>query len=53
MESSIVVLTDIDNVTSADAQSLFYVGITRALDKLYILISKKVNQEMSRILIDT
>jgi hypothetical protein len=51
MEAPVVVLTDIDNVVSEDAQSLFYVGITRALDKLIILASKKASQEMTKILI--
>ncbi len=53
MEAPIVILTDVDNVISQDAQSLFYVGITRALDKLYIFISKKVNSEISKILLET
>ena len=51
MESPVIILTDIENVTSTEAQSLFYVGITRALERLTILVSKKVNQEMSRILL--
>ncbi len=52
MESPIVLLTDIEDVTSAESQSLFYVGITRALDRLYILISKKASREISRILLE-
>jgi DNA polymerase III delta prime subunit len=53
MEAPIVILTDVDNVMSLDAQSLFYVGITRALDKLFIFISKKVNSEISKILLES
>jgi DNA helicase IV len=53
MEAPIVILTDVDNVMTLDAQSLFYVGITRALDKLYIFISKKVNSEISKILLES
>jgi hypothetical protein len=51
MESPVIILTDIENVTSSEAQSLFYVGITRALERLTIFVSKKVNREMSRILL--
>lgn len=51
MESAVVILTDIEDVLSVSAQSLFYIGITRALDKLYILANKKVNQDISKVLL--
>ena len=51
MESPVVILTDIDNVSSNASQSLFYVGTTRALDKLIVLVSKKVSTEINRMLI--
>lgn len=51
MEAPIVIITDIENVTSAESQSLFYVGITRALDKLFILAGQKVGEEINEILL--
>lgn len=51
MEAPIVIITDIENVASDESQSLFYVGITRALDKLFILASQKVGREINDILL--
>lgn len=51
MEAPIVIITDIENIASAESQSLFYVGITRALDKLFILASQKVGGEINEILL--
>lgn len=38
LESPVVIITDIRNVTEAYSQSLLYIGITRALHKLVILL---------------
>lgn len=51
MEAPIVIITDIENIASTESQSLFYVGITRALDKLFILASKKASREINEILL--
>lgn len=51
MEAPIVIITDIENIASTESQSLFYVGITRALDKLFILASKNASREINEILL--
>lgn len=51
MEAPIVIITDIENISSTESQSLFYVGITRALDKLFILASKNASREINEILL--
>jgi superfamily I DNA/RNA helicase len=40
MESPVVAVTDIDHVGSAKTESLLYVAMTRATDRLIILIDK-------------
>ena len=35
----IIIITDIEEVSSEQAKSLFYVAITRALDKLIIFVN--------------
>jgi superfamily I DNA/RNA helicase len=51
MEAPIIIITDIENIASTESQSLFYVGITRALDKLFILASKNASREINEILL--
>ena len=51
MEAPVVILTDIADVSSASSQSLFYVGMTRALDRLIVLVGKNVSIEMNKLLI--
>ncbi len=41
LESPIVILTDIDSITSEYQRSLLYVGMTRAKCQLYIFINEK------------
>jgi len=50
LESPVVVLIDIKKVISARARALLYVGITRALEKLVILVSENAREEMLEIL---
>ena len=53
LESPIIVLSDIEQVNSQAASSLFYVGITRALDRLYILVNESARKEILEILLES
>lgn len=50
LEAPVVILTDIEEVGTPLSISLFYIGITRALDRLYILVYEKAKKEMLSIL---
>jgi hypothetical protein len=52
LEAPVVILTGIEDVSEFNAQALFYTGITRAIEKLFILVSKKVSQEFIHRLLD-
>lgn len=41
LDAPVVILTDIDDVLSEEATSNTYVGITRALERLYVFMSKQ------------
>jgi superfamily I DNA/RNA helicase len=51
LEAPIIILTDVDEVISQEARSLFYTGITRALDRIITFVSEDANREISRILL--
>lgn len=51
LESPAVIVTDIDQITGAEATALFYIAITRALHRLVILVDDKVRGDMLDILI--
>lgn len=46
LEAPIIILTDIDDITTDQAKSLFYTAITRALDRLIIFVNEKVRDAM-------
>jgi hypothetical protein len=46
LEAPVVILTDIDAVQGDRAQSLFYVGLTRATDRLWILADETTADEV-------
>lgn len=46
MEAPVVVLTDIEEVQGATAESLFYTGLTRATDRLIVLADKTVANDV-------
>ena len=50
LEAPVVILTDIEQVGTSSSASLFYVGITRALDRLNILVNENACQEMLYLL---
>jgi hypothetical protein len=52
LEAPVVVLTDIEDVLSPEARALFYVGITRTLERIIILLNQDANREMSEILLE-
>lgn len=49
MESPAIIVTDVEMLTGDLAASLFYVAITRALHRLYILADSKMRQEVLKI----
>jgi DNA helicase IV len=51
LESPVVILTDIDDITSDQAKSLFYTAITRALDELIIFVNEKTREAMLDIIL--
>jgi hypothetical protein len=46
LEASAVVVTDVENVSSAVAADLFYVAVTRALHRLTILVSERARADV-------
>lgn len=52
LEAPVVILAGIEDVSEFNAQALFYTGITRAIEKLFILVSKKVSQEFIHRMLD-
>lgn len=50
LESAAVILTDVYDLLSAGAQSVFYTGITRATDRLHILASETIRKDVIDIL---
>lgn len=46
MEAPAVVVTDVDQISSPAAAALFYVAITRAVDRLELLVHESARQEV-------
>lgn len=51
LEAPIVILTDITSIGTADDQSLFYVGVTRATERLYVLASSDLKSAVVQLLL--
>lgn len=51
MEAPAVIVTDVDRITDQAASSLFYVAITRAVDRLMLLVDESVRDDIVRRLI--
>lgn len=50
LESSAVILTDIDNLDDERSQALLYVGMSRARARLYMLMDEKCRRSYNQIL---
>ena len=48
LEATVVVVTDIEEIVSDEAQKLLYVAVTRAIDKLVLLIRSGARREYAR-----
>ena len=46
LEAPVIVLTDIESISSDEAQTLLYVGVTRTLGKLVLLVRKDAKLEL-------
>lgn len=46
LEAPVVVFTDVSYFDSPEAENVFYVGLTRAVDRLVILVSENVKREI-------
>jgi hypothetical protein len=51
LEAAIIILTDIVCLATAQEESLLYVGMSRATDRLVILVSEPVRQDLIRLVI--
>lgn len=51
LESPVVIVTDVDEVSGPTSRALFYIAVTRALQKLVILAHDSVKNEILRILL--
>jgi superfamily I DNA/RNA helicase len=51
LEAAIIILTDIVCLATAQEESLLYVGMSRATDRLVILVSEPVRQNLIRLVI--
>jgi superfamily I DNA/RNA helicase len=52
MEAPAIIVTDIDRVGDAEAMSLFYIALTRALHRLVILVNSRVASELRDALLN-
>lgn len=50
LENSIIILYDFDEISSVDAQRLLYVGISRATQELYIVLEKKLEISVAKLI---
>ena len=50
LESSAVIITDVDNLDDERSQALLYVGMSRARARLYMLMDEKCRRSYGRIL---
>ena len=48
LESPVVILTDIDNLTDEARMNVLYVGMTRAKSALYILAHEKTAKQLGK-----
>jgi len=53
LEAPVIIITDIEHLDTDEAQSLLYIGITRSLWRVYILVNKSVETNYYDILIVT
>ena len=53
LESPVVVLTDFKEISSEGASALFYTGITRATERLVVLLHESTREDYLRILEDS
>jgi len=53
LEAPVVIVTDINSTKGSDDQDLFYVGITRAVNKLLLLTHVNVKDEIGQMLVRT
>lgn len=51
LEAPCIIVTDIEFITESHARSLFYIGVTRALNRLVILCHKSVKSEVVDLLL--
>ncbi len=51
LESSVVIVTDVDEVSGLKNNALFYIAVTRALQRLVILAHDSVKNEILKILL--
>lgn len=49
LENSVIVLTDVENLTSVSARSLLYVGMSRARQRLYMLLPEKLRSAYNKL----
>lgn len=53
MESSAIIVTDVETITGEQASSLFYIAMTRALHRLYILAHSNIKGDILEIILQT
>ena len=51
LEAGAVILTDVEELASRSAQDLFYVGVTRALHRLVVLVHDKLRVQLREMLL--
>lgn len=51
LEAPVVIVTDVTSVGTADDHSLFYVAVTRATERLYVLASSAVKRAVLELLL--
>lgn len=53
MESPAIIVTDVETITGEQAEALFYIAMTRALHRLYVLAYNNIKREILDVILQT
>ena len=51
LEAPVIILTDIEQLNSQNRQDIFYIGVTRALQRLAIFVSSNAKKDIDKIML--
>ncbi|PKN19302.1 MAG: hypothetical protein CVU71_07280 [Deltaproteobacteria bacterium HGW-Deltaproteobacteria-6] len=51
LEAPVIILTDIEHLDSQNRQDIFYIGVTRALQRLAVFVSNSAKKDIDKIML--